>query len=283
MPPLVLAFWRDAIVFLFVFLVSLAFNRKLLKGSSGHARFFILYGFILAVFNAIWTVSVAINGAAISTVLAYSSPAFTVLLARWIFREELTVVKILAVVLSFTGCLLISGAYVPQEWQVNPIGIVTGLLSGLLFSIYNLMGKASSERSINPWIAILFSFGFAAIFLFMLVQLPVPWPQGLSSANLFWLNGEWVGWMALILLAVGPTTGGFGLFIVSLNYLPVGVANLIATLEPLMTAGLAFVLLGERFSTIQLIGGILIILGIVMLRVNEGSRRALRENEPIYS
>ena len=103
MPPLVLAFWRDAIVFLFLFSVFAIFNRSGLSPGSGNSRFFLLYGLILSAFNAIWTISVALNGAAISTVLAYSAPAFTVLLAHWIFREELTAVKILAVVLSLIG------------------------------------------------------------------------------------------------------------------------------------------------------------------------------------
>ncbi len=281
MPPLVLAFWRDAIVFIFLFLVFIFFNRSRLKPGYGNTRFFLLYGFILSAFNAIWTVSVALNGAAVSTVLAYSAPAFTVLLAHWIFREELTVVKILAVILSLLGCFLISGAYNLHNWQLNPIGIVTGLLSGLLFAAYNLMGKASSERSIYPWRAMLYSFGFAALFLFIYVQLPVPWPQGISSSNLFWLDGEWVGWLALIILAVGPTAVGFGLYTVSLTYLPVGVASLIATIEPVMTAGLAYVLLGERFTIPQFIGGVLIVLGVVLLRMNEGRRRNARKGSPL--
>jgi drug/metabolite transporter (DMT)-like permease len=273
MPPLVLAFWRDGIVFLFLLTVFSIFNRSRLNPGSGQIKFFILYGFILSAFNAIWTVSVALNGAAVSTVLAYSAPAFTVLLAHWLFREELSVVKILAVILSLTGCFLISGAYNLQQWGLNPIGIMTGLISGLLFAAYNLMGKASSKRAIYPWTAMLFSFGFAALFLFIYVQLPSPWLQGISSSNLFWLDGEWVGWLVLIVLAVGPTAGGFGLYTVSLTYLPVGIASLIATIEPVMTAGLAYVLLGERFTIPQLIGGVLIVLGVVLLRVNERRRK----------
>jgi drug/metabolite transporter (DMT)-like permease len=282
MPPLLLAFWRDGIVFLFLIMVFSIFNRSRLNPGSQQRRFFILYGFILSAFNAIWTVSVALNGAAVSTVLAYSAPAFTVLLAHWIFKEELTRAKALAVILSLGGCFLISGAYNPQLWGLNPIGIITGLLSGLLFAAYNLMGKASSERAIYPWTAMLFSFGIAALFLFLYIQLPLPWPQGISSSNLLWLDGEWVGWLALIVLAVGPTAGGFGLYIVSLSYLPVGIASLIATIEPVITAGLAYMLLGERFTIPQLIGGVLIVMGVVLLRVNEGRRRELKGGKPDY-
>ena len=72
---------------------------------------------------------------------------------------------------------------------------------------------------------------------------------------------------------------GFGLYNISLGYLPSSVANLILTLEPVFTAAIAYVLLGERMKAIQIAGGLLIISGIVILRVYEGrdTRPALAE------
>jgi ADP-ribose pyrophosphatase YjhB (NUDIX family)/multidrug transporter EmrE-like cation transporter len=83
------------------------------------------------------------------------------------------------------------------------------------------------------------------------------------------LGDAYMGWLVLILLAVGPTVGGFGLYTVSLNYLPASVANIIATLEPAMTSVLAFILLGERFTTPQWIGSFLIVAGVIVLRLEE--------------
>jgi len=56
---------------------------------------------------------------------------------------------------------------------------------------------------------------------------------------------------------------------VSLKYLPVSVASLIATLEPVFTAIMAVFLLGERLSTVQFVGSLLIILGVLTLRREE--------------
>jgi len=72
-----------------------------------------------------------------------------------------------------------------------------------------------------------------------------------------------------VLLAVGPTIGGYGLYTVSLTMLPAGTANLIVTLEPAMSAALAFLFLGERLAPLQLVGGGLILAGVVLLRVSE--------------
>jgi drug/metabolite transporter (DMT)-like permease len=210
-----------------------------------------------------------LNGAAVSTVLAYSSAGFTAVLGWRLFGEQLGLAKILAVTLSLLGCVFVSGAYDPASWQFNPLGVITGLLSGLAFAAYSLMGKEASERSINPWTVLLYAFGFAAIFLLAYNWLTPLLPLGVSSTNLLWLGDAYAGWLVLIMLAVGPTVGGFGLYTTSLNYLPASVANIIATLEPAMTGILAYVLLGERFTLPQWIGSVFIIGGVIVLRQAE--------------
>ncbi|MCJ7739068.1 MAG: DMT family transporter, partial [Anaerolineae bacterium] len=110
-PPLVLAFWRDLFVAMMLFAAIGVVARPLLRLDRQHHRFFLLYGFILAVFNSLWTVSVTLNGAALSTVLAYSSPAFTALAGRFLWREKLDKLKLGAILLSILGCVLVSGAY----------------------------------------------------------------------------------------------------------------------------------------------------------------------------
>lgn len=269
MPPLLLAFWRDLILVVALILVLLQIKPAVLRLERRHVIFFALFGFEISLFNSLWTVSVALNGAAVATVLAYSSAAFTAILGWRLFSERLGPHKILAVIFSLAGCVFVSGAFNPSVWQVNPLGVLTGVLSGLAFAGYSLMGKSASRRGVNPWTTLLYSFTFA-VPLILLYNLTYAWlPPGLGTPNLLWLGGSLAGWGILIFLAVGPTIGGFGLYTVSLTTLPASVANLIATLEPVMTAGLAFILLGERFSATQWVGGALIISGVVMLRLSE--------------
>jgi drug/metabolite transporter (DMT)-like permease len=281
MPPLVLAFWRDFLVACTLAGVLALLARRLLHVERQHLPFFILYGFLLAIFNGLWTISVALNGAAVATVLIYISPAFTALIGwRW-FDERLTAPKIAAIVLSLIGCIFASGANNPHEWQVNSIGIVVGLGTGLAFTFYSLLGKASSGKGINPWTATLYTFAFGSVFL-LLLQRP---------ATLFWLSrplgeapGGWretlLGWSTLVLLAIGPTLGGYGLYTVSLTYLPTSTANLIITLEPAMTAILAFVFLGERLTVPQLVGGAVVLAGVFLLRLSERGAPAHASDVP---
>jgi drug/metabolite transporter (DMT)-like permease len=192
------------------------------------------YGLLLAVFNSMWTLSVALNGAAVATVLAYCSTAFTALLGWWLLKERLNWAKILAVILCLGGCVLVSEAIDPAAWRTNLIGILTGVLSGLCYAIYSLMGRTASQRGLNPWTTLIYTFGFAAIFLLgvnLIPDNPIPGTAG-SPGDIFWLGDALAGWGVLILLAAVPTVMGFGLYNVSLSYLPSSVVNLIATLEP---------------------------------------------------
>ena len=63
---------------------------------------------------------------------------------------------------------------------------------------------------------------------------------------------------------------GFGTYNISLTYLPSSVVNLIATSEPVFTAMIAYALLGERLSAVQIIGSLLILSGVILLRIYEG-------------
>lgn len=268
-PPLVLAFWRDLFLAVTLGLVFRWAAPRLLRLDPRQRKFMLAYGLVLALFNSLWTISVVYNGAAVSTVLAYSSAAFTAILGWKLFNEKLGWLKIGAVTLSLLGCVFVSGAYDPDTWALNPLGVITGLASGLAFAAYSLMGKSASERSINPWTTLVYAFGAAAIILLGFNLLAPILPEGVASPNLFWLDGALGGWVILFFLAIGPTVGGYGLYTVSLTYLPASVANIIATLEPAMTAALAYLILGERFTPPQWLGSILIILGVVMLRMGE--------------
>ncbi|MFH2102354.1 MAG: EamA family transporter [Chloroflexota bacterium] len=270
-PSLVLAFWRDLFVPLCLLPLFGLLRPALLRFSRGHLGYLLAYGLVLAGFNASWTLSVALNGAAIATVLAYSSAAFTALLGRLLLKEHLGWGKILVVALSLGGCVLVSNALDLEAWSANVVGILSGLLSGLLYAMYSLMGRSAAQRGLNPWTTLTYTFAFAAGFLLIFNLLPGGGLPGAAArpAELFWLGTDLTGWGILVLLSIGPTVLGFGLYNVSLSLLPSIVVNLIATTEPVFTSVIAYFLLGERLTLVQILGGLMILGGVVFLRIYE--------------
>jgi len=274
--PLVLALWRDVFVFITLLPVLMLVKGRLWQVDRRYLAYLAGYGFVLAVFNAFWTLSVAINGAAVATVLVYCSAGFTVILGWWFLKEKLSWGKVIAVTVSLLGCGYVSGAFDTIAWQANPTGalagMVTGVLAGLCYALYSLLGRSASQRGLNPWSTLLYTFGFAIFFLFGINLVGSGWIPGAAAllADYFSLGGAGIGWGLLFLLAAVPTLAGFGLYNVSLTYLSSSVVNLIATLEPAFTALTAYLLLGEAFTGIQILGSLLTVGGVVFLRVYEG-------------
>lgn len=270
LPSLVLAFWRDLFVSFGMMVGLLVFSRGRFALARAHWGFMGLYGLTVAIFNAAWTFSVQYNGAAVATVLAFSSPALTALLSYLIHKERFSRVKIISIALSFAGTILVSGAHNPAIWKLNPAGILFGLLTGLMFAVYNLEGKAATDKRIDSWTALLYSFAGATFFLFFFnLASDLLISQRPPLSDMLWLGKSLPGWGLLFFLGVAPTLGGFGLYTLSLRSLSPTVANLIATLEPVLTAIWAYFFLSEMLVGVQWVGSLLVLTGVVLLRVGE--------------
>jgi drug/metabolite transporter (DMT)-like permease len=81
-------------------------------------------------------------------------------------------------------------------------------------------------------------------------------PGSVSAAGFAWLSG----------LAVVSTVGAIALFFAGLRRVGPTAASILSTLEPVVTAGLAFVAVGESLGPAQLAGGALVLSAVFMLR-----------------
>lgn len=272
LPPLELTFWRSALVVLTLgpFLAT-RHPRKLLVARRGLGPVFCL-GAALAAMNILWTISVAHVGAALGTVLIYSSGAFSALLGAALFRERLVPAKVTAVATCLAGCALVSGILgagpaAGPVGEADPMGVALGILSGLAYAAYGLAGREAARRGIDAFTGVLHAFAIGGTITGAL--LAALSATGTEQVELLRLGPDVAGWGDLVLLAAGPTVIGFGLYGQSLKYLPASVANLVLTLEPPLTAATAWALLGERLTGLAWAGSALILLGLVLLRAGE--------------
>ena len=269
LPSLILAFWRDCFVSFGMLVGLLIFSRARFQLDRSHWKFMVFYGLTLAIFNSMWTFSVQYNGAAVATVLAFSSPAMTAILSRIVFKEKISWIKIISIGLSLIGMIFVSGAYDPATWSLNAAGIIFGLLTGFFFAVYNLEGKHASDTSIDSWTALLYSFACATFFLLFFNIGKDLLSHKVIFTEMLWLGSSVSGWGILFFLGVAPTLGGFGLYTLSMRSIPATTANLIATLEPAMTAIWAYFFLSELLTGNQLWGGLLTLAGVILLRASE--------------
>ena len=250
---LALAFWRDTFSFLILFLGLCIFKPEWLRINGQHLRWLVGLGVSLGSFHVVWNLAVMVNGAAVATVQQAAMPAIVAVAAWFLWREPLTWIKGFAIALTFAGTVLISGLDVLGEAELSWGGLLIGMGVPLLYAAWSLFGKKVRE-SYNPLTLLTYGFGFGALVLLPLqVFTPQPWP--IPPVSWLWFAG-------LVLIA---TLTGFSLYTFALGRLPASVASILAMVEIPFVTVYAYVLLDERLNCSQVIGAILVVVGVLLL------------------
>ena len=190
--------------------------------------------------------------ASLCVLIAYIYPSLVVV-AGWLFlRRSVSAWHGVALVASFVGvALLVGGAQFQFAWA-----LFLAFASPVIYTGYILLGERvmSSVPAVGASAVIMSgaAIAFCIIALFT-GQLAPP-----SSAS---------GWAVVFAIALVPTMVAISLFLAGLPRIGAARSSLLSTLEPVVTVLLAVVLLGDRFSAIQLVGGVLIIVAVVVVQV----------------
>ncbi|MCQ2433368.1 MAG: DMT family transporter, partial [Clostridia bacterium] len=95
--------------------------------------------FTFCYFNAINMMSLSV-----AAVLLYTAPTIVMLLSLLLFKEKITVPKIIAVVLAFVGCGLVSG--ITGGAALTGKGLLFGLGSGIGYALYTIFSRYALQR-----------------------------------------------------------------------------------------------------------------------------------------
>lgn len=207
-----------------------------------------------------------------AAILLYSSPAFVVLLAWLFLRESLGPVKIFALLLTVGGVLLVAGAYDPADLEVTPVVLLTGLLAGLTYGLYSILGRPVAGR-LSPAVILTYALFFGAALLIPAAIPTLDTLAGLSTGS----------YALLFMLSVVHTTAAFALYTFGLRQLGAGRSAIVATVEPVVAGAIGVTLLGEDLTAPKVAGALLVLAGAALAQVvrkppyNFGSR-SVRES-----
>jgi drug/metabolite transporter (DMT)-like permease len=250
---LALAFWRDLSTFSVVLVGLALFRPSLVRISRRDLPPLAAMGAALGIFHVFWNLGVFLNGAAVATVQQAAMPAIVTVAAWLIWREPLNWWKVLAIIFTFVGTVLVSGLGVLGEAEFTVSGFLVGLGIPFGYAAWNLLGK-QVRASHEPATVLLYAFGFAALvllpFQFFISQ---PWP--VRTATVLYLAG--------LVLVTG--VAGFTIYTFALGRLQASIATILAMAEIPFVAIYAFALLGERISVLQFVGAVLVVVGVLLL------------------
>lgn len=242
-----LLFIRFGLSGLFVGLLALIQRRPFPQGRTfGH---WMLLGLVLytAQSYSFFTALLHAPGALVSLLL-YLYPVIVAALAVWLLHEKMTRIKLTALALAIFGAALAVGPVA----SATPKGVAWGLSAAFFYSIYLVAGAKLLENSDGVASSVVIM-GAATLAYGLLATIQGwHWPQ----------NTE--GWIGSIGLAISSAIALATLFAGMEVIGPVN-ASTLSAIEPIVTATLGFVLLHQKLTGLQIVGGLLILVAAIVV------------------
>jgi DME family drug/metabolite transporter len=266
--PMTIVFWRAALAALtlgvFLVVVSPLVRRgwSALRLRRADLPIFVAYGLLGATaFFLLYIYAVLLVGVAVAVVLLYTSPVFIALMAWRFLGEGFGVRKLAALFLTLVGAVLISRV-LDSTQNVNVIGVLCGLGSAITYALYSIFGKLTLRRGYSIPTLVFYVYGIGTLGLLAVTLLAG------TAGDLVAMGPDPGAWGLLLMLGTVQTLGTLALYTAGLRYLDAGVAGIVATFELVVASVLAFVVLSEPLTPVQVVGGLLILSAVVLLGVS---------------
>ncbi len=256
--PAATAFWRVALAVPVLMVLARNTRPGSIKSKVPVRWPVILCGLFFAVDIGVWHYSIEYTTVANAALLANLAPVFVALAAWALFREPITRLFILGMALAITGAALLTGASFSLDPQ-QVYGDMFGVLTAVFYGAYQLsvarLRRLHAAFSIMAWSSLFSALGLLAGAL-LLGENMLPQTAG--------------GWSVLFAIALISQVGGQTLITYAFAHLPVSFSSVSLLIHPIMSALLAWLLLGEVLTWSHLAGATVILAGIYLAR--RGSR-----------
>ncbi|MGA6924559.1 MAG: DMT family transporter [Desulfosarcina sp.] len=252
---LCLAFWRDTAAFAGFIVLALSMYRSRISIRPSDWPRLAGMGISLGAFHVALNLGYRLNGAAITTIQQAAMPAIVLLVARIIWKEPLSGLKIFSLVLIGIGTVLVSGIVRADTPDVTAVGILMGFLIPGLYASWSLFGK-SLRTGYSAVVTLTWAFGMAAVILlpFQLYTGSIL-PPSISAISLLWFGG----------LTGISTVFAFFAFTFALGRLPAGIASILVMSEIAFAVFYAHIVLNETLAGWEIIGALVVVGGVIIL------------------
>ncbi len=251
--PLLFVKIRLAMSFILLFAYLSIFNKKHIFIAKTDILYFSILGiFGMATMQLFYLFAIKYTNVSTAVFLQYTSPILMALYLYFFESAPISVSKMLAIALSLIGgsCFVISMA----ETSLNFQGLFYGIFAALGMAFISVYGR-KSLKSYSPLTLILYSTGFAAIFINIVT------PMNLAIFSL-----PTSTWLILLYFSIFSTLIPYFLYFKGVSIISPTNAGITACLEPFIASIVAFFWLREGLSILQIVGGILIVSGVVILQ-----------------
>ena len=246
--PYELSFWRAALGAFFFILHAAKHKTLVIKQKD--IPVFLLFGILgVALFFVSYQTAVEYAGAAVSAILLYTAPIWVALFSRILFKEHISLPKGIALSIALFGTILVCVGDFSSGFALPLAGIFFGLLSGVMYSLHYIFGKTFLKN-----------YEASTLYAWCL-------PTG-AIALLPWVEFKAYSAVSIaVVVAIGflSTYLAYYCYCAGLRRLEATRAAIIANIEPVVAAGLAFLWWNEQLTPTAYFGGALVICAVFII------------------
>tara|TARA_B100000427_G_scaffold34069_1_gene24800 strand:+ start:30 stop:902 length:873 start_codon:yes stop_codon:yes gene_type:complete len=254
--PLVVGAIRLYLAAIYLFLISILFDKNLLSAIFKSPVLIAFSGLFMMLYNMTFFAAVLISGVGVGTAITIgSAPIWAILFEFIVLKSTHGLNKLIGAILAVTGICVLMLFGDNTDW--SNLGAFLALLSGLSYALYSLstsrIVKEVSHHNTAAWSFLIAAFLSTPVFIFF----PSSWV--FSHDAIYYL----------IFLGTFATGIAYSFFTFGLKYLTSSTAVTLSLVEPITAVILALIILGEFFSMSQYLAIMVIILGLYFTSKSE--------------
>ena len=250
-------------------LILLAFaiikGKDQLRARKEEIKDLILFGIIgVAAVTSFYFFAIKYLFVSVALIIEFTASIWIALYLKFVKKKHISPIMWLGIACAFFGLILVS-----QIWSgstLHPLGVAVAFADAFALSYYFItaerLTQTRSSLSLMTW-----GIGVAAIFWAIIL----PWwsfpfeyltDSYSLSGNLSGYNAP--GWALLLWIIIIGTVIPYLLTVTGIRELSAGTSSVIGMIEPIFAGIIAWIILNEALSGIQLVGCAVVLLGIYL-------------------
>lgn len=244
---------RTGVCVVILFFVILIYKPALFRIKIKDIWMFIGTGLLSLVFFSFCYFSTILHASpSVAVSLLYTSPVWVMLFSAVLFKEKLTVQKLIVIPAAVLGCALTTGI-IGADTALTPKIILTGIASGIGYALYSVFGRYATEKYHSLTITF-YTFLFA-FFGFLCFTKPAVLAQKATADIKVMVYSVLIGIICSFLPYIFYTIG--------LNNMETSAAAILVAVEPLVGCIIGAAVFKDNLSPAK-IAGIVLILGSII-------------------
>lgn len=257
-----IVFLRAVVTAVSMLIYLMIVNRKMLVIHLKDVWCFLGTGIAsITFFNFCYFKAVMVTSLSVAAVLLYTAPAMVMVLSFFLFHESFTRKKGFAVIMTFVGCVLVTGVF--EDGQIITMqGILYGLGAGLGYALYSIFSRYALERGYHSLTITCYTFIVASVVTCFFADREKVFAVAFSDLSYTAIS------LALgILCTVAP----YLLYTLGLTRVDNSTASIVASIEPVTATVLGILVYQEAMDVWKLLGIVMVLGAMVVCNEKKNS------------